>query len=64
MSKNRVVYSRGESPAPAPTDLPSGRLVYLTEQQIESLLLIADRIEQFQHRNDAAMLRNLVQESE
>ncbi len=44
--------------------MSKNRVVYLTEQQIESLLLIADRIEQFQHRNDAAMIRALVEESE
>lgn len=40
------------------------KIVYLTEAQVEQLLAIANRIEQFQHRTDAAQLRSMVEVSE
>lgn len=40
------------------------KLVYLTTEDIETLEAIADRIETFQHRSDAALLRNMIEVAE
>jgi hypothetical protein len=36
------------------------KLVYLSREEIETLEAVADRIDTFGHKSDAAMLRNMV----
>lgn len=38
-------------------------VVYLTEEQVETLRTVAERIGQFQHKNDALLLLGMIEES-
>ena len=40
------------------------KVVYLSPEDIETLEAVADRIETFQHRTDAALLRNMIEVAE